>query len=117
MPGLFFDENAARRAVVAALREWTEVEVATSHLREGASDEEQLEKATELGLVLYTFDKDDFPRIYSEWSTTRRPHAGIIVNPSRRLSVGEEIRALRALVPFIDAGDLPNSLTYLTNWL
>lgn len=117
MGGLFFDENAAARAVVNALRPWTTVELAIEHLPEGSSDEEQLERATELGLVIYTFDKDDFPRIHAEWTAKNRPHAGIIVNPSRHLPVGDQVRALREMVPFIESGELRNSLTYLTNWL
>jgi hypothetical protein len=57
----------------------------------GKSDEEQLAFATERGCVLYTFNVSDFYRLHTQWASAGREHAGMILAPQQRFSVGEQL--------------------------
>ena len=55
------------------------------------TDEEQLAFATERECVLYTFNVPDLHRLHTTWASTGREHAGMILAPQQRFSVGEQI--------------------------
>ena len=55
------------------------------------TDEEQLAFATERGCVLYTFNVSDFHRLHTKFASVEREHAGIILAPQQRYSVGEQL--------------------------
>jgi hypothetical protein len=61
------------------------------------SDEDQLAFATERGCVLYTFNVSDFYRLHTQWLTAGRDHAGMILAPQQRFSVGEQLRRILLL--------------------
>ena len=95
------------------LRGWealTTVEAA----QRSATDEEQLQFATDRGYAILTYNSSDFPRLHSEWKATGKAHAGIIVatqdDPRRN------IRALLNLVSSTSGESIRNSLVYLNNW-
>ncbi|HEY6347761.1 MAG TPA: DUF5615 family PIN-like protein [Bryobacteraceae bacterium] len=81
-------------------------------LRRGDGD--QLAFATGEGRALYSFNKRDFLRIHTEWSSTGRDHAGVILAKQKRYSPREQIRRLSRLVETLSAEDMQNRVEFLS---
>jgi hypothetical protein len=92
---LYFDEDAMHSPLVMVLRSrrFTVVTVMDAGLTE-KTDGEQLAFATESECVLYTFNVSDFYRLHTQWISAGREHAGIILAPQQRFSVGEQLRRI-----------------------
>jgi hypothetical protein len=69
--------------------------------------------AADQGRTLYTFNARDFARLHKEILQAGGSHAGIIVIPEQRYSVGEKIRRLAAFVHASTAESLKNRIEYL----
>ena len=111
---LYVDEDAEERAVVEGLRRrsidvLTVLDVQMTH----ASDEEQLEFAACQGRSIYTLNVDDFCRLHRTFMVEGRVHAGIIVIPRQRYSIGEKIQRLVGLVESLSAEQMQNRLEFL----
>lgn len=105
------------RAVLVGLRA-RGVDVVTA-LEAGIAqrpDEEQLEFAASQGRVLFTFNVAHFCRIHAEFLSRGKSHAGIIVSPQQRYSVGQRVRRLLKLIAAKTAEDMHNQLEYLARW-
>ncbi len=114
---LHFDVDSMERVVLIGLR--ARGVDATTALEAGmteATDDEQLEFAGSQGRVLFSFNVSDFCRLHSEYLSHGRSHAGIIVAPQRRYSVGERIRRLLSLIAANTAEEMYNRLEFLSNW-
>jgi len=111
---LYVDEDAAEGAVVDRLRD-RDVDVLTILDAEmtGATDEEQLEFAVSDDRTIYTLNVADFCRLHGEFLSVGRKHAGIIVIPRQRYSVGEKIRRLTELIDTVTAEEMRNRLEFL----
>ncbi len=114
---LYIDEDAMSGNLVAALRARG---VAVVTVMDAGltmeSDEEQLAFAADLGCVLYTFNIPDFHRLHVDWAATGRQHAGIILAPQQRFSVGEQLRRVLRLRASMSAGDMKSRAEFLSNW-
>ena len=110
---LYFDEDAMHSRLVTALRSRgvVVVTVMDAGLTE-KTDEEQLAFAIERECVLYTFNVSDFYRLHTQWISAGRDHAGIILAPQQRFSVGEQLRRILRL----RAVDMRNRIEFLSNW-
>ena len=113
-PKLFVDEDAGEDAVVSALRRLgidvlTVLEVG----RVGINDDEQLRFAVLLGRAVYYLNARHFARLHHEFVARGEDHAGIIVIPRQRYSIGEKIRRLQKLLENTDAEAMKNSLWFL----
>lgn len=111
------DEDAMDADLVAALRA-RGVAVITA-IEAGLiqrPDEEHLSFATRQGCVLYTFNVSDFYRLHTEWLVAGRNHAGIILAPQQRYSVGEQLRRLLRLRAARSAADMQNRIEFLVHW-
>jgi uncharacterized protein DUF5615 len=94
---VYIDEDAMDSDLVAALRSrGVTVITALDAGLAGKSDDEQLAFAAEHGCVLYTFNVSDFYRLHTEWADAGREHAGMILAPQQRFSVGEQLRRIFA---------------------
>lgn len=82
----------------------------------GLSDTEQLEHATRDGRILYSFNIGDYYRLHTEWLTTGRNHAGLILAPQQRYSVGEQMRRILRLNHDLRAADFRNRVEFLARW-
>ncbi|MGI8925684.1 MAG: DUF5615 family PIN-like protein [Tepidiformaceae bacterium] len=91
MIALYLDEDALDRHLIQALRSFG-IDVLTAHEagRLGCTDAEQLEFATSLGRVLYTFNVVDYARLHAEWLRAGHAHAGLILIHDQRMPVGEQ---------------------------
>ena len=80
------------------------------------TDEVQLAFATNQASVLYSFNICDFYRIHTLWARTGREHAGIILAPQQRYSIGEQARRI-LLIRSVRIDDaMRNNVEFLANW-
>jgi hypothetical protein len=114
---LYFDEDAMHSRLVTALRSRgvTVVTVMDAGLTE-RTDEEQLAFATERECVLYTFNASDFYRLHTQWIGAGREHAGMILAPQQRFSVGDQLRRILRLRASTTAVSMRNQVEFLSNW-
>ncbi|MFC2173386.1 DUF5615 family PIN-like protein [Acidobacteriota bacterium] len=104
---LYTDEHVAR-AVVRGLRQrGLDVLTVPEAGLLGASDEEQLRRATEEGRVVFTQD-DDLLRLHAAGSA----HAGIIY-AAQGTAIGEIVRGVMLVFDILDADDMQNHVEFL----
>ena len=80
------------------------------------SDDEQLAFAAEHECVLYTFNVSDFYRLHKDWIRVGREHAGIILAPQQRYSVGDQLRRILRLRAVVSTVSMRNQVEFLGNW-
>jgi len=80
------------------------------------SDEQHLRRATAEGCVLFSFNTGDYAAIHAEWLASGQSHAGIIVSPQQRFSVGEQLRRISILALELSAAAMRDRFEYLANW-
>ena len=114
---IYIDEDAMDSDLVAALRSrCVPVIAALDAGLAGKSDGKQLAFAAEHGCVLYTFNVSDFYRLHTEWAGAGREHAGMILAPQQRFSVGEQLRRILRLRATTTAARMRNQVEFLGNW-
>ena len=114
---LYFDADSMQHAVVRGLR--ARGMDATTALEAGmadSSDEEQLEFAASQGRVLFSFNASDFCRIHTKFLSEEKSHAGIILAPQRRYSIGEQVRRPLRLTAARSAEQMRDRVEFLSNW-
>ena len=79
-------------------------------------DEEHLSFASIEGRDLYSFNAGDFHQIHTEWTSTGRGHAGIILTQQKRYSTGEQIRRLVRLIGSLTDEAMKNREEFLGHW-
>jgi hypothetical protein len=114
---LYIDEDAMHSHLVTALRSRgiPVITVLDSALTE-KSDEEQLAFASKRGCVLYTFNISDFHRLHTQWVGTGQEHAGMILAPQQRFSIGEQLRRILRIRAAMSAESMRNHVEFLANW-
>ena len=113
---IYIDEDAMDTDLVSALRSrGVEVVTVPDAGLTGKSDEEQLTFAIERGCILYTFNVSDFYRLHAEWINAGREHAGMILAPQQRFSVGEQLRRILHLRASTTMASLRNQVEFLSN--
>lgn len=111
---LYADEDAGERAVVQGLRTQSiDVLTTVEAGQVGASDADQLAFAAEQGRAIYTFNVGDFARLHAEYLGRGEDHAGIVVIPDQRYSIGEKVRRLAAFLHAVTAEEMVNRMEYL----
>ena len=102
------------RALIRGLRaRGIEVSTPLDEGRIGQTDAEQLEFATRMNRVFYTFNVGDFCRLHTDYVVNRKDHAGIIVVYRQRYTVGEQIRRLSRLAEEMSSEQMRNQLVFL----
>jgi hypothetical protein len=111
---LLIDEDAQHRGLAPALRA-RGVDVITVHELGmlGADDNVILAQAAATGRTIYTFNASDFFRLHTQFMQQGRAHAGIIIVPRQRYSVGEQLRRLFALINGRSAESMINQVAFL----
>jgi hypothetical protein len=114
---IYVDKDAMDSDLVAALRSRSITAItALDAGPAGKSDDEQAAFAAEHGCVLYTFNVSDFYRLHTEWVDAGRDHAGMILAPQQRFSVGEQLRRILRLRTAMTAASMRNQAEFLGNW-
>ncbi len=111
---LLVDEDAQHRGLARALRARgidvvTVFEVGLT----GSDDDIVLAFAAREDRAVYTFNTGDYCRRHGEYLQQGIDHAGIIVVPSQRYSVGEQLRRLLQLIASKSAEQIRNQLEFL----
>ena len=111
---LYVDEDAGENAVVAGLRARS-IDVLTTIEagRSGSDDLSQLEFASSIGRTIYTFNIGDFARLHNQYLTQNKAHAGIIVVPDQRYSIGEKVRQLASFISSTSTEEMVNRMVFL----
>jgi hypothetical protein len=114
---IYIDEDAMDSDLVAALRSrGVTVVTAFDAGLVGKSDDEQLAFAADHSCVLYTFNVSDFYRLHAEWMNAGRGHAGIILSPQQKFSVGEQLHRILRLRVAMTIEGMRNQVEFLGNW-
>ena len=113
---IYIDEDAARKGLVNALRTrgvtvLTALEAGLTEL----SDEQQLAYATEREYVLYSHNASDFYRLHTG-AGAGREHAGMILAPQQRFSIGEQLRRILHIRAVVSAEHMRSRIEFLTSW-
>lgn len=109
---LYMDQHVPA-AVTRGLRQ-RGVDVLTAQ-EDGAStwdDERLLQRATDLGRVLFSQDRDHLA-LADLWGRTGREFAGLAYAPQTRVSVGEAARDLELIAKVYDPDDMRNRVEHL----
>lgn len=114
---LHLDEDATLRALIRTLTaRGLDVSNAIDAGLAGLSDEKQLEYSTEAGRILYSYNIGDYYRLHSDWLRAGRSHAGLILVPQQRYSVGEQMRRILRINHRLNADDFRNRVEFLARW-
>jgi hypothetical protein len=82
-----------------------------------SSDESELIFAARSRCVLYTFNVSDFCRLHREWLSCGQHHAGIVIGPQQRFSIGEQLRRLLLISATLDAEQMFDRIEFLSDWV
>ena len=114
---LYLDEDAMGHSLTQALRDRS-VDVLTAMDAGMGSrpDLEHLEFATSESRSLYSYNVGDFSLLHREFILMGKRHAGIILAPPQRLSVGEQMRRLLRLIAERTDKEMENQIEFLGSW-
>ena len=111
---LYVDEDAAEHAIVEALRNrGIDVLTVSEAAMDSETDESQLLRAASQSRSLYTLNVGDYCALHKRFLSEGKSHAGIIVIPRQRYSIGEEIRRLIHQASSITAEEMRDRLEFL----
>lgn len=114
---LYFDADAQRGSLVAALRQrGVDVEIANEAGLQDARDPEQLVHSAAQGRALYSFNVGHFIHLHSTYLAEGKTHAGIILAPQQRYGVGEQMRRLSRLIHTVPAEEMRDRIEFLSAW-
>jgi hypothetical protein len=114
---LYLDEDSSDLDLLKALRmRGIDVVSAMESGMGGQSDMSQLDWASGQGRVIYSSNRGDFYRLHSEILRRGQRHAGIILAPQQRYSIGEQTHRLLRLIRTLTAEDMENRLEFLSGW-
>lgn len=115
---LYLDEDSFEKSLVTAFRNaGLDIVTVADVSRQSFPDEEQLIWATEQRRVIYSYNRSDFCRLHSEFVAIERSHAGIVVLPQQRYSVGQQLRGLLKLTADKSAEEMVNQLVFLSTYI
>jgi predicted nuclease of predicted toxin-antitoxin system len=77
-----------------------------------SDDTHILERATELGRVVFTQD-DDFLAIADEWLEVGREMAGVIYAHQLAITIGQAVRDLELVAKVLEPVEIKNSIIFL----
>jgi hypothetical protein len=111
---LLVDEDAQHRGLAPALRaRGVDVITVNEAALTGVDDDQVLARATTDGRTVYTFNTGDLCRLHGEYMRQGWEHAGIIIVPRQRYSVGEPLRRLFQLMTTKTAEQMRNQMEFL----
>lgn len=113
MPLNFYMDEHVPRPMMTNLR-IRSVDVLTTQedQHEGVEDPVLLDRATELGRVMFSFDADML-RETTQRQQTGKPFSGLVFAHPTRISIGECIRDLELIAKAGKEEDLTNQILYL----
>ena len=115
--GIYVDADLTPRIVSALRQRGYECRSALEDDLGEATDEQILARATELGMVLLTNNDCHFSPLAKKWTGEGRQHAGILVSEQyRNRQMGEFLRRLLRFLDAVTAGEMRNTIRYLSEF-
>jgi hypothetical protein len=113
----YFDEDCMDHDLVDALR-IRRVDITTALEQDMVEqpDQAHLDFATAQGRVLYSFNIGDYYHLHTIYLTEGKSHAGIILAPQQRYTIGQQMRRLLKLAATLSAEEMQNRLEFLSHW-
>lgn len=111
-PKLHLDEDASRNALYEALTSIGHDVTRTPNewIKKKASDEEQLQKASEHGRSIFSFNTKHFPQI----ARKSPKHKGVILSKQKSLSI--IVKALNRFFNESSAEEMEDRVRWLSDW-
>ena len=114
---LYMDEDSMDEVLVQSLRaRAVDVSTADEAGMLAHTDAEHIEYAAREQRVVCTFNVGDFWALHSEYLAEGRSHAGIILMPQQRYSLGEQLRRLLQLATTLSPDVMVNRAEFLSSW-
>jgi hypothetical protein len=115
---LFIDEDSYAKSLVSAFRRAGLDVLTVGDLgRQTYSDHDQLIWAAANNRVLYSYNRQDFCRLHSEFLAIGQDHAGIIVLQQQRYSIGQQLKGLLNVRDSWSAEHMINQLLFLSAYI
>jgi predicted nuclease of predicted toxin-antitoxin system len=115
--GIYVDADLTPRIVSALRQRNYECQSAWEDGMNEATDEQILERATELSMVLLTNNDRDFAHLARKWAAEGRQHAGILISEQyRRRQIGEFLRCLLRFLDTVTAEEMRGAYRYLSEF-
>lgn len=109
---LYMDENVPRKITEGLRRRGVDVLTAQDDNQIGTPDLVLLERASELGRVIFTQDRD-FLAIANQRQQEGKNFTGVIYAHQQNVTVGECVRELEIIAKAANSEDLANLVQYL----
>ena len=115
--GIYVDSDLIPGIAIALRQRNYASQSALEHGFSEASDEQILERAVELGMVLLTNNTRHFVVLAQQWARQGREHAGILIcEQFRRSEFGEFLRLLLRFLDTVTADEMQNGFRYLSEF-
>lgn len=106
------DEHVKRAVTVGLRLRRVDVFTAQEDGREGDDDDQLLDRATELGRVLFTQD-DDLLAVAQHRQVEGIPFGGVVYAHQLKITIGECVRDLELVAQATEIGELADQVLYL----
>jgi hypothetical protein len=114
---LYLDEDSTHRALIRALQaRGLDIENAVDAGMTARTDLEQLEHAAAAGRVLYSYNVGDFAHLHRLWLDAGKSHAGLVLVPQQRYSIGEQMRRVLRLAGERGEEEMRDRIELLSAW-
>src|SRR3712207_6215586 len=114
---LYMHEDSMDHSLVRALRaRGVDVLTAQEAGMSERDDADHLIFATDSGRVLCTFNIGDFWALHADYLARGRRHAGMVLMPQQRYSLGERLRRLLRLVTALSTAEMIDRAEFLSDW-
>lgn len=108
----YMDQHVDERITNGLRRRGIDVLTAHEDNNSAAPDEFLLARATELGRVIFSQDKD-FLRIGSQWQQNDQAFAGIIYSHQLHITVGQAVRDLEFMSQALEPEEMLNKVEFI----
>lgn len=108
----YFDHHVPASICDALRTKMIDVLTTTDAASEDWDDEPILQRATDLGRLVFTQDAD-FLAIANDWAMQGREFAGVVYGHQLRVTIGQAIHDLELIAVVMDAGEMRNRVEYL----
>lgn len=109
---LYIDHNVPDAVAAGLRRRSVDVLVAQDDGYDHAPDDQLLQRATDLGRIVFTQD-EDFLVLAPRWNAAGRHFAGIVYAHQLRATIGQLVDDLQLIVEVISADEIRDQVIYL----
>ena len=110
--GLYFDHHVPRAIAVGVRQRGIDVLTTEADGMADRDDEFLLQRATDLGRVVFTQDMD-FLALAAAWQQTRREFTGMVYAHQLRITIGGAIHDLALIASLMNPEDIRNRVEFL----